>query len=360
MLELLRQKLGQMFIVGCQAENVTQAEQIAFEEYAFGGFILFSQNCRAPEQISALCRSLWQTVSEEPPFLAIDQEGGRVHRLPKPFTHFPAAARIGDYADTLFAYQCGRATAAELTLVGLNLNFSPVLDVNTNPANPIIGDRAFGATPEQVITMSSSWTRGLRDGGIIPCGKHFPGHGDTEKDSHLSLPLVEKPLDGLQAVELPPFVHACRTGIEALMTAHVTFTALDRELPATLSERVITGMLRHELGYHGVVFSDDMEMKAISANFPLKQAAALAVHAGIDVLLFCHELDRAIDAFEFLCAQAENDPVLREKIEASFRRISGLKRRFLRGFTGLRREDIFARLTALNHRRMVERAYGSL
>ncbi len=356
MVQMLRQKLGQMFVVGCQGESVTREEQIAFEEYAFGGFILFSENCRAPGQISTLCRSLWQAVSEEPPFLAIDQEGGRVHRLPEPFTHFPPAARIGDYADAQFAYQCGRATAAELRLVGLNLNFAPVLDVNSNPANPIIGDRAFGSTPEQVIEMSSSWTRGLRDGGVIPCGKHFPGHGDTAKDSHLGLPVFEKQLDELQAVELPPFAHACRTGIEALMTAHVRFTALDHELPATLSEPVITGLLRHQQGYDGVVFSDDMEMKAISANFPLNQAALLAVRAGIDVLLFCHELEKAIDAFEFLCAQAENDPALRERIEASFCRVTGLKRRFLRAFTGSTGEEIFARLSALNHRRMLDRA----
>jgi beta-N-acetylhexosaminidase len=356
----LRQKLGQMLMVGCHGETLTPDEELVFEEYAFGGFILFRQNCRSPEQISDLCRSLWNTAAEEPPFLAIDQEGGRVHRLPEPFTHFPSAAIIGQSGNPEVAYQCGRATAAELTIAGLNLDFAPVLDVNSNPANPIIGDRAFGRTPKQVIEMSSAWMRGLRDGGIIPCGKHFPGHGDTERDSHLELPVVEKSLDQLRTIELPSFVNACRAGIEALMTAHVRFSALDRELPATLSEAVVTGMLRHQFGYDGVIFSDDLEMKAISANFPAAEAAELALRAGVDVLLFCDELNKAIDVFESLCALAENDPELRARIETSFRRITGLKRRILTAFTGLSGGESLARLEAMNHQRIVDRIYGSL
>jgi beta-N-acetylhexosaminidase len=356
----LRQKLGQMLMVGCQGEILTRDEELVFEEYGFGGFVLFRQNCRSPEQIADLCRSLWNTAADQPPFLAIDQEGGRVHRLPEPFTHFSSAAQIGQSGDTQIAYQCGRATAAELSVVGLNLDFAPVLDVNSNPANPIIGDRAFGTTPERVIEMSSAWMRGLRDGGVIPCGKHFPGHGDTERDSHLELPVVEKSLDQLRKIELPPFVDACRNGIEALMTAHVRFTALDRELPATLSEAVVTGMLRHQFGYDGVIFSDDMEMKAISANFPPAEAAALALRAGVDVLLFCHELTSAIEVFESLCALAENDPALRARIEASSRRITGLKRSFLTAFTGSSGGESLARLKAMNHQRIVDRVYGSL
>jgi beta-N-acetylhexosaminidase len=359
-MQWLRQKLGQIFIVGCQGETLTPDEKLVFEEYAFGGFILFKQNCRSAEQISDLCRSLWNTAADAPPFLAIDQEGGRVHRLPEPFTHFPPAEEIGNSGDTELAYQCGRSAAAELALVGLNLNFAPVLDVNSNPANPIIGDRAFGRTPEQIIEMSSAWMHGLRAGGVIPCGKHFPGHGETERDSHLELPVLEKPLDQLRKVELPPFVHACRNGIETLMTAHVRFTALDRELPATLSEAIVTGLLRHQLGYDGVVFSDDMEMKAVSANFPPAEAAALALGAGVDVLLFCHELTNAVDAFESVCALAENDPSLRAKIAASVRRITGLKRQFLTAFTGLSGGESLARLKTLNHQQIVDRIYGSL
>ncbi len=359
-MEALRQKLAQMFIVGCCGESLSRDEQLIFEEYGFGGFILFRENCCAPQQISPLCRSLWDTAPNEPPFLAVDQEGGRVHRLPPPFTPFPPAGLIGAKRNPDLAYRCGRATAAELALVGINLNFAPVLDVNSNMANPIIGDRAFGAEPGQVIDISSSWMRGLRDGGIIPCGKHFPGHGDTETDSHLALPVVEKSLDALKTVELPPFAHACSAKIQALMTAHVRYNALDPRLPATLSEPIVTGLLRHQLGYDGVVFSDDMEMKAIRDNFALNEAAVLALRAGIDALLFCHELPKAVQTWEFLCDEAEKDPALRAQVENSYRRITELKRRYLKGFTGIAGDEIAARLNAMNHRRLVDETYGRL
>ncbi len=359
-MDLLREKIAQMFIVGCRAERVGGDERLLFEEYAFGGFILFRDNCCEPRQISSLCRQLWDTTLNPPPFLAIDQEGGRVHRLPSAFTHFPAAAEIGARRDRDLAYRCGRAAAAELALVGINLNFAPVLDVTSNPLNPIIGDRSFGTAPEQVIDMSSAWTNGLRDSGIISCGKHFPGHGATEQDSHLTLPVVTKSLDELKSIELPPFAHACRNGIDALMTAHVRYTALDSNVPATLSEHIVTGLLRHQLGYDGVVFSDDLDMKAISDNFTPQEAAARAVRAGVDVLLFCHDLSKAVEAFEFLYAEAEKEPVLRARIEKSYRRIVELKRRYLKSFTALADDEIIAQLKAMNHRRIVDEVYGSL
>jgi beta-N-acetylhexosaminidase len=356
----LREKIAQMFIVGCRGERAGDDERLLFEEYAFGGFILFRDNCCEPRRISSLCRQLWDTTLHTPPFLAIDQEGGRVHRLPSPFTHFPAAAEIGARRDRDLAYRCGRAAATELALVGINLNFAPVLDVNSNPLNPIIGDRSFGAEPEQVIDLSSAWLGGLRDGGIIPCGKHFPGHGATEQDSHLALPVVAKSLDELKAIELPPFSHACRNGIDALMTAHVRYTALDSNVPATLSERIVTGLLRHQLGYDGVVFSDDLDMKAISDNFTPQEAAARAVLAGVDVLLFCHDLPKAVKACEFLYAEAEKEPALRARIEKSYRRIVELKRRYLKSFIALADDEIVAQLKAMNHQRIVDEVYGSL
>jgi len=349
-----------MFIVGCRGEALENGERWAFEEYGFGGFILFRDNCREPEEIASLCRALWDTSENPPPFLAIDQEGGRVHRLPPPFTHFPAAAHIGVRADAELAYRCGRAAAEELALVGVNCNFAPVLDVNSNPSNPIIGDRAFGATPARVIEMSLAWIDGLRDAGIISCGKHFPGHGDTAVDSHLALPLVAKSLDELKAMELPPFAHACKNGIEALMTAHVSYSALDPHLPATLSESIITGVLRQQMGYDGVVFSDDLEMNAISDHFTAEEAAARAVLAGVNVLLFCHELSKAATVYEFLGSEAEKEPTLRARIEESYQRIVKLKKRYLKTFTAAPGGEIAARLKVLNHARLVGEIYGNL
>jgi beta-N-acetylhexosaminidase len=358
--ESLREKIAQMFIVGCRGEALESDERWTFEEYGFGGFVFFRDNCRAPEQIASLCRALWNTSENPPPFLAIDQEGGRVRRLPPPFTHFPAAAQIGARADVELTYRCGYAVALELALVGINLNFAPVLDVHTNPANPIIGDRAFGTDPKRVIEMGSAWIEGLRHGGIIPCGKHFPGHGDTAQDSHLALPLVKKSLDDLKAVELPPFAHACENGVEALMTAHVRYSALDPHLPATLSEPIITALLRHQIGYDGVVFSDDLEMKAISDHFTAEEAAARAVLAGVDVLLFCHELSKAVAVCEFLCSEAEKEPTLRARIEESYQRILKLKKLYLKTFTAATGSEIAARLKVLNHQRLLDEIYGSL
>jgi beta-N-acetylhexosaminidase len=172
--------------------------------------------------------------------------------------------------------------------------------------------------------------------------------------------VVEKSLDALKTVELPPFAHACSAKIQALMTAHVRYNALDPRLPATLSEPIVTGLLRHQLGYDGVVFSDDMEMKAIRDNFALNEAAVLALRAGIDALLFCHELPKAVQTWEFLCDEAEKDPALRAQVENSYRRITELKRRYLKGFTGIAGDEIAARLNAMNHRRLVDETYGRL
>jgi beta-N-acetylhexosaminidase len=350
--------IGQMFMVGINGTELSAEERLVFDDVGIGGFILFKHNLSDPEQIVALCRSLWDLESDHPPFIAIDEEGGKVHRLPEPFTHFPAAAVIAGTNDPDLAYRLGKATAEELALLGINLNFAPVLDVNSNPQNPVIGDRSFAADPAKVIKISEKWTRGLRDGGIIPCGKHFPGHGNADKDSHLDLPVVDRSLDELKAVELPPFAHACRNKIEALMTAHVLYPALDAKLAATLSRPIITGLLRQQLGYNGVVISDDMEMKAICDNYGDQEAAGLCARAGVDVLLYGHELAKARNAFEFLASAAASDAGLRRQVEHSYRRIANLKGRLLRTFTGITHEPVRPRLIRLGHQRLIEAIYG--
>ncbi len=342
-------------MVGLRAEQLSAEERSIFKDFAFGGFILYKHNLMEPEQIVALCRSLWDLDGEHPPFIAIDQEGGRVHRLPAPFTHFPAAAQIGEKNDADLAYRLGKATAGELTLAGINLNFTPVLDVNSNPQNPVIGDRSFASDPAKVIKLSDRWTQGLREGGIIPCGKHFPGHGHTDKDSHFDLPVVNRSLEELTAFELVPFRHACRNNIEALMTAHVLYPALDGELPATLSRAIITNLLRRQLGYDGVVFSDDLEMKAISDAYGSPEATALlALRAGVDVLLYGHELGTALRAFEFIVSKAARNRALLTRLETSYRRTAQLKRRFLKKFTGVRNHSLEGQLLGLGHRRLID------
>jgi beta-N-acetylhexosaminidase len=356
----LKEKVGQMFIVGLQGEALAHEERAIIERYPFGGFLLFSHNCCEPAQILSLSRSLWETGNRHPPFISIDEEGGRVHRLPKPFTHFPPPARLGQMCDLALAYRAAAAIAEELALAGINLDFAPVLDVNSNPKNPVIGDRSFAADPRKVTALGERWVQGLRDGGIIPCGKHFPGHGDTDKDSHFALPVVDRPLAELEKVELPPFVSACRNKVESLMTAHVLYRALDPKLPATLSRKIITGLLREKLDYDGVVFSDDMEMRAISDHYRQDEAAALCVRAGIDVMLFCHDLQRAIHPFEFLCSEFEKDATVRARVEKSYKRITKLKQVFLKRFTGVKAGALAKWLARSNHQRIVDEIQGSL
>ena len=352
-------KVGQMLMVGIGGYELTTAELKICQSHDFGGFVLFSRNCCDPTQIHSLCRSLSKTTGKNLPFIAIDQEGGRVHRLPPPFTHFPPAALVGKTASPDLAFRVGRAVAAELTLLGINLNFAPVLDVNSNVENPIIGDRSFGATSDRVAAMALAWSQGLRSSGIIPCGKHFPGHGNTDTDSHLHLPRVARSLAELHACELKPFLHACRGRIEALMTAHVVFPALDEQLPATLSSRIVTGFLRQELGYEGVVFSDDMEMKAITGNFNVEEAALSSVRAGIDVLLYCHDLSKAVSIFNLLCREAMQDSQLRARIDESCARISKLKMRCLRQHRSLPDNGLLEQLIALDHRKLIDEVHGS-
>ena len=355
----LREQIGQMIMIGLKGEELTAEERSLRRDYPFGGFILFSRNLKGPKQILSLYRSLRQNNGELPPFVAIDQEGGRVHRLPPPFTHFPPAAALGRAGDAGLAARVGLAMAQELSAVGINLNFAPVLDVDSNPNNPVIGDRSLSSDPKEVTRLGWAIVRGLREGRVIPCVKHFPGHGDTAQDSHLELPVVRKELEELKSVEIPPFAYACRHQVETLMTAHVLYPALDPSHPATLSRPVIADLLRGELGYEGVVFGDDLEMKAISKNYPLDEAARLSLLAGIDVLLFCHQTEQAVTAFDFLCREIERNPQLRERVEESYQRIHKLKSRMLTAFSGAREEELESFIGGC-HREIVEQIQGSL
>jgi beta-N-acetylhexosaminidase len=249
--------------------------------------------------------------------------------------------------------------ATELGLAGINLNFAPVLDVDSHPMNPIIGDRSFGDEPQTVMRCAAQFIEGLRAGGIIPCGKHFPGHGGTAEDSHLELPRLDRTMAELERVELAPFACVCQERIESLMTAHVVYPALDGALPATLSPRIIEGLLRRQWRYDGVVFSDDLEMAAVSGTGGAEQAL-LALSAGVDVLLYGRDLARAVLAYETILRESEREPALCERVKASCRRIRSLKRRFLKGFTGMPPAELPRRLAELGHSRLCRAVQGSL
>ncbi|MBI3078667.1 MAG: beta-N-acetylhexosaminidase, partial [Deltaproteobacteria bacterium] len=255
--------VGQLFVVGFEGKAPTRALSERLARDRVGGIALFSRNLEGPRQVAELVRSL-QTLSPVAPLLiCVDQEGGRVARLKAPFTELPPARVVGEAGSEALTYRLGTAVGRELKAVGINVNFAPVLDVDTNPQNPVIGDRAFGPSADLVARLGAAYIRGLQDQGVAATGKHFPGHGDTTEDSHLTLPLVTKERARLHREELPPFRAGMMQGLRLLMSAHVMYPALDPEWPATLSHAILTGLLRDELGYTGAVMTDDLKMAAV-------------------------------------------------------------------------------------------------
>jgi beta-N-acetylhexosaminidase len=264
--------------------------------------ILFGRNVQSPTQVLALTEDLQRSQSADqlPLLIAVDQEGGRVARLQAPFTTFPSAWQVGKTGSALLAFDSGYALGRELHAVGINMNMAPVLDVLTNPTNPVIGDRAFGADPHMVALSAGAFMRGMQAAGVLAVGKHFPGHGDTRLDSHLALPVCERSLAQLEACELWPFHQAIATGLQAIMTAHVIYPAWDASRPATLSTAMLTGVLRGELGFPGLIISDDLGMAAVTEAAPWEEVPWRALRAGVDLLLVCHQRQQQEHAFASL------------------------------------------------------------
>ena len=263
------------------------------------GVILFGRNVEDAEQVAALVAEL-KRAAGRPLLVSIDQEGGRVARLraPQGFTELPPMRALGELGDAELARAAGALVGEELRAVGVDQDYAPVVDVDTNPANPVIGDRAFSRDPAMVARLGAAFALGLQSAGVAACAKHFPGHGDTSQDSHKDLPRLPHDLERLERVELAPFRALAQAGVAAVMTAHVVFEALDPARPATLSPAVMA-LLRTRCGFQGCAVSDDLEMKAVAAHFALDEAASAAVAAGVDALLVCHSAavqHRAIDA----------------------------------------------------------------
>ena len=289
----LREQIGQLFMIGFTGTTVTKDLASFLTASKPGGVIFFRRNLESVQQIVDLTNGLQKLSPAQPLLIAIDQEGGRVSRLPAEFTIFPPCGQLGQCNSSELAYSAAATIAKELRAVGINMNMAPVLDVNSNPDNPVIGDRAFGAAPELVGEMGSATIGGLQDNMVVACGKHFPGHGDTATDSHKELPVVDAGLQRLRDTEFPPFQQAIRYGVASLMTAHVLYRALDPEAPATLSSAVIQRLLREEFRYEGVVFTDDLEMHAIIDHDGIGEAAVRSFVAGCPVDLQgpgpCHD-----------------------------------------------------------------------
>lgn len=316
-------------MAGFEGSSPTQEIRNLIKDYDLGGVILFSRNIEDPTQCARLTRSLQKFSSDAPLFIAVDQEGGRVSRLPPPFTQFPPARALGQCDSISLTYSHAEAIAKELQSVGINMNFAPVLDIDTNEKNPIIGDRAFGSTSTIVSKHGLAMMVGMLDQKVIVCGKHFPGHGGTATDSHETLPEVDHPLSRLVDVELKPFIHAVENRIPCIMTAHVRYQGIDDLLPASLSKKVIAELLRKTIQFNGVVVTDDLEMKGITSGFSVPEAAVRAVKAGSDMILVCHSPEKQAAVLESLIHAYEKGTLSEEKLDASLARLLDLKERFL-------------------------------
>ncbi|MBU8898928.1 beta-N-acetylhexosaminidase [Corallococcus sp. H22C18031201] len=335
-------------MVGFPGTHV-DADLAALMDDGISGAILFKRNVGSASETAALCQAL-KTRAGRPFILSVDQEGGRVARLRgAPFTALPPMRELGQRGDEALAERVGRLLAHELRALGFDWDFAPVLDVDTNPANPVIGDRSFGREPEVVARLGVALARGLEAGGVASCGKHFPGHGDTTTDSHLTLPRLAHDLERLRRVELVPFQAFARAGLASLMTAHVLFDALEPGVPATMSTRVLEGLLRRELGFDGVLVSDDLEMKAIADHYSVEEATVQGTLAGVDLFLVCHKADVQRRAIEALVKAVESGRVPRSRLAEAHRRLDALVARFVRP-----PEDRLAQLGSAEHRALAE------
>jgi beta-N-acetylhexosaminidase len=320
---------GGVIVCGFEGSEAPPEIRSWLESRTVAGLILFKRNIDHPEQAASLIsRCTLESDRSLPTLICIDQEGGRVARLGDPVLRLPPMRALCAADDVALTKEAAAVLALQLRAIGINLNFAPVLDVDTNPLNPVIGDRAFGHTPELVIEHGLAFARGLHEGGVLSCGKHFPGHGDTDLDSHLALPRLRHERARLEEIELRPFRAACGT-MPALMTAHVVFEDLDPDVPATMSRKVVHDLLRQDIGFHGVVFSDDLEMKAVSDRYSIEEAGVLAIEAGCDALLVCSDVDAAGRLREQLASEASRSKPFDTRLREARERVSRLRRRVL-------------------------------
>jgi beta-N-acetylhexosaminidase len=326
----IRRHVGQLAIAGFAGYSIPPDLRLLAREFDLGGIVLFARNVEAPEQVSEVSRDVQALAGELPLWVSTDQEGGRVARLKSPFTVWPPMMTLGRSGDEGLAERFARALAAEQRAVGISLDYTPRLDIHTNSANPVIGDRALSERADEVARLGSVIIRTLQTEGIAACGKHFPGHGDTSVDSHHELPVVDHPPDRIERVELVPFKAAIEANVASIMTAHILIPALDDRQPATLSPRIIDGMLKRELGYQGLVVTDDLDMKAISAKYGTAKATVAAIAAGCDAVLLCGQDQGAqVAAIEAVIHAVEDRTLPLKRVEDALTRHRRVKERFL-------------------------------
>lgn len=332
-----RNNLAGLFMLGFKGTTASKALLELIEEYPLAGVILFRQNIVSVEQLQQLISKLQQHAGGTL-LVAVDHEGGRVFRLPAPFTLVPPMAKVGKYLqnhpDSDLAYQIGQMMAAELRAVGFNLNFAPVMDINTHASNPIIGDRSFGEEPLIVSQAGAEMIRGLQEALVAACAKHFPGHGDTSLDSHLALPLIHHGMERLREIELAPFQEAILNDVALIMSGHLKMDSIDPIHPVPFSNVIIQSLLRDEMGFNGVVITDDLCMGALRQQWTLDQRIILSLRAGCDIPLICHEPYNISELIQKVADAIDSGELDEGRMRDSMARINRLKERYVRAATG--------------------------
>ena len=322
----LAEKAGQVVICGLKGYEIDSDITSLIQDSKVGGVILFAKNIKDSTQLATITNSIKNLSNPEiPPIIAIDEEGGMVSRMPSDIESMPSAYSIAQTGSTDLCYQSGEIIGKQLNALGLSTGFSPVLDIWSNPDNMIISSRAYGTTPEDVSTYATQAMLGLKSQEVIPVGKHFPGHGDTLDDSHYSLPVITKTKSELESYEFIPFKTAIDNGIPAIMVGHLLCTDIDNTYPASLSKTMVTGILKTELGFNGVVFTDDLTMNAIDNQYSVEDAGVMALNAGCDMLLVCHGYDNATNTINNIISAVENGTLSESRLNDAVYRILKLK-----------------------------------
>ena len=324
----LEQKIGQLFIVGFEGDIINDEIIDLVKNQEVGGLIYFSRNVVDSNQIITLNNEIKAIKKDIPLFISVDEEGGVVSRVPDEFLKLPSSGYIGKFDDENLSYNIGSIIAKELKNLGFNMDFAPVLDIDSNPNNTVIGERAFGNNADIVLKLGIKTMEGLRDGGIIPVVKHFPGHGDTDIDSHYGLPIVTKTLEELNNLEFIPFKNAIENGADVVMVSSIILSSIDSEYPATMSKKVTTDILRNKLNFDGVIATDDMTMGAIMDNYNLTDAVIMAINAGNDLILVCHGYDDIIKSISSVKDAVSSNIISEERIDESVYRILKLKEKY--------------------------------
>lgn len=331
----LEQKVAQMFMVSFYGDPMPDNARQLLAQWQPGAVALFPSNLNTPERITSLTNTIQQTIIDNgglPAFIAVDQEGGIIAHLETGFTRWPVPMLLTATQDTDLAYRFGAALAREMLAVGINMNLAPVADLHTNRANPVIGRRSFGSYPEQVAPIVAATISGMQANGVMATAKHFPGHGDTSTDSHLTVPVVAHDALRLNRVELVPFQAASEAGVGAVMVGHLWMSALEPEmnLPATLSQNVITGLLRNHMAYDGIIMTDAMDMDAIDARYDIGEAMVAAIHAGNDLIAFGPHLgiETQANAMQRVIQAVRDGELSQSRIDASVLRILQAKAQY--------------------------------